>query len=150
MIKIIENIPEKGAAIQKDMKTYAVIPYLPGGFTDTQTLRKIADIADKYGASALKLTSEHRIMIIGIKYGDINKIWVDLGIKPGGFTGKIVRPVKFCVGASYCKIGKQNTIELGKKVDETFMGIKTPNKVKMAIQDAKIHVQSPKLGILGV
>ncbi|MGZ7096262.1 MAG: hypothetical protein ACXVHU_07320 [Methanobacterium sp.] len=69
-----ENIPEKGAAIQNDMETYAVIPYLSGGLTDPSTLRKIADIAEKYNAKALKLTFEHRIAIIGIKYEDIDKI----------------------------------------------------------------------------
>ena len=74
------GIIKKGAALQNDMETYAVIPYIPGGFTDPQTLRKIADVADKYGASALKLTSEHRIMIIGIKYEDIDNIWSDLDI----------------------------------------------------------------------
>ena len=25
-----ENIPEKGAVIQRDMETYAIIPYIPG------------------------------------------------------------------------------------------------------------------------
>ncbi len=54
-----ENIPEKGAAIQNDMEIYAVIPYLQGGFVDPQTLRKIADVVERYGAKALKLTSEY-------------------------------------------------------------------------------------------
>ncbi|MGZ7049760.1 MAG: hypothetical protein ACXVHO_07110 [Methanobacterium sp.] len=138
-----ENIPEKGAAIQNDMETYALIPYLSGGLTDPSTLRKIADIAEKYNAKALKLTSEHRIAIIGIKYEDIDNIWKDLNMKPGGFSGKIVRPVKVCIGASYCKKGKQKTIEMGMKIDQEFMGIKTPNKIKIAISGCQNSCAEP-------
>ena len=29
-----QNLPEKGAAVQKDMETYAIIPYIPGGLLD--------------------------------------------------------------------------------------------------------------------
>ena len=60
------NIPEKGAAIQKDMETYAIIPYFPGGIVDSVMLRKIADVADKYGIETIKTTSEGRISLYGI------------------------------------------------------------------------------------
>jgi NAD(P)H-nitrite reductase large subunit len=130
---LLENIPEKGAVVQKDMKNYAVIPYTPGGLIDPPTLRKIADTADKYWAKALKMTSEHRIGIIGIKFEDIDNIWEDLDMKPGGFLGKKVRPAKFCVGATYCKFGKQNTMKLGMEIDQNFMGIEVPNKIKIGI-----------------
>ena len=59
-----ENIPEKGAALQKDMETYATIPYIPGGIDDIMT---------------------------------------DLGMETGGFIGKCVRAVKFCIGSTYIR-----------------------------------------------
>lgn len=36
-----ENIPEKGASIQKDKKTCAIVPYIPGGIVDSDNLHKI-------------------------------------------------------------------------------------------------------------
>ena len=44
-----DNLPEKGAIVQRDRETYAIAPHLPGGIVDPATLRKIADVAEKYG-----------------------------------------------------------------------------------------------------
>ncbi|HEX3013814.1 MAG TPA: hypothetical protein VHO92_06045 [Methanobacterium sp.] len=70
-----ENIPEKGASIQKDMEKYAIIPYISGGIVDSVTLRKIADVADKYNIKTMKLTSEGRISLHGINEEDLDSVW---------------------------------------------------------------------------
>jgi len=44
---------------------------------------KIADIAEKYGAAALKITSAQRIAIVGLKEEDLDSAWGELGLKPG-------------------------------------------------------------------
>ena len=128
-----QNMPEKGAAVQKDMETYAIIPYIPGGLLDPDTLRKIADVAEKYQVKIIKMNSEHRIGFYGIKEEDIDDIWDDLGMEPGGFTGKIVRPVKFCTGNTSCKKGYQNTVKLGLRIDENFFKRPLPQKVKISL-----------------
>ena len=129
----MENIPEKGASLQKDMKTYAIIPYIAGGIIKPDELRKIADIAEKYHIKTLKMTSSQRMIMIGIKPEDIDNIWKDLGMKPGGFTGNSVRPSKLCPGSSYCKKGVQNTIKMGKKIDDRYCRFKTPKKLKIGV-----------------
>ena len=48
---------EKGVIIQRDKKTYAVAPHIPCGVVSPETLRKLADVAEKYGAQALKIPS---------------------------------------------------------------------------------------------
>lgn len=128
-----ENMPEKGAAVQRDMKTFAIIPYLPGGLVEPETLHKIADVAEKYEVKIVKLNSEHRIGFYGVKEADIDNIWADLDMEPGGFTGKCVRASKFCIGSTSCKKAYQNTIDMGLMIDDKFHRIKTPNKVKIAI-----------------
>lgn len=133
MITKKQNMPEKGAAVQKDMETYAIIPYIPGGLLDPDTLRKIADVAEKYQVKIIKMNSEHRIGFYGIKEEDIDDIWDDLGMEPGGFTGKIVRPVKFCTGNTSCKKGYQNTVKLGLRIDENFFKMPSPQKVKISL-----------------
>jgi NAD(P)H-nitrite reductase large subunit len=133
MITKKQNMPEKGAAVQKDMETYAIIPYIPGALLDPDTLRKIADVAEKYQVKIIKMNSEHRIGFYGIKEEDIDDIWDDLEMEPGGFTGKIVRPVKFCTGNTSCKKGYQNTVKLGLRIDENFFKMPLPQKVKISL-----------------
>ncbi len=128
-----ENIPEKGAAVQKDMKTYAITPYIPGGLVDPASLHKIADVAEKYNVKIIKMNSEHRIGFYGIKEEDIENIYADLGMGPGGFSGQCVRAAKFCIGNTSCKKAYQNTIELGLKIDEKFFKTPTPKKVKISL-----------------
>jgi NAD(P)H-nitrite reductase large subunit len=144
------NMPEKGAAVQKDMETYAVNPYLPGGLVDPDTLRKIADVAEKYDAKFLKLTSEHRITIFGIPFEDIDNIWKDLDMTPGGLSGKIVRPVKFCIGSTSCKMGKQNTMEIGMAIDQQFRGTKMPDKMKIAVSGCENSCAEPAVRDIGL
>lgn len=128
-----QNIPEKGAAIQRDMETYAITPYIPGGLLDPATLRKIADVSEKYQVNIIKMTSEHRIGLYGIKEEYIDDIWDDLDMEAGGFIGKCVRAVKFCTGTTSCKKGHQNTIDLGLRIDEMFHKVETPQKVKISL-----------------
>lgn len=133
MVEMSGNIPEKGAVIQKDMETYAIIPYIPGGLVEPDTLIKIANIAQKYDVKTLKVTSNQSIAIIGIKYDDIDRIWEDLDMKPGGFLGKKVRTAKICPGTIHCKKAQQDSISLGIKIDERFQGIELPNKIKIGV-----------------
>ena len=128
-----ENIPEKGASIQKDMETYSIIPYLSGGMIDSITLRKIADVADKYHIKTIKLTSEGRISLHGIKEEDLDTIWEDLGMKPGGHLGKCVRPAKSCIGNICCKKGYQNSVGMSQRINELYCGVQTPRKLKIAV-----------------
>ncbi len=62
-----KDILEKGAILQRDRESYAIAPHIPGGITDTATLRKICDVADKYGVKELKITSAQRIALMGVK-----------------------------------------------------------------------------------
>ena len=47
----------RGVVIQHDKKNYAVAPHIPCGIVSGDTLRKLADVAEKYGAAAMKITS---------------------------------------------------------------------------------------------
>jgi NAD(P)H-nitrite reductase large subunit len=131
--RIKENMPEKGASIQKDMETYAIIPYFPGGIVDSATLRKIADVAEKYNIKTIKTTSEGRISLYGIREENLDSIWHDLGMKPGGHIGSCVRPAKSCIGNMHCKEGLQNGVEMSIKIDKFYCGTPTPRKLKIAI-----------------
>jgi NAD(P)H-nitrite reductase large subunit len=127
------DILEKGAILQRDGETYAIAPHIPGGIIYPKTLKKIADISEKYGAAALKLTSAQRIAIVGLKEEDLDSAWAELNIKPGAAIGLCVRSIKICPGTTFCKRGKQDSVGLGLKLDEKYHGMPLPSKFKMAV-----------------
>ncbi len=128
-----KDILEKGAIVQRDKETYAIAPHIPGGITNPQTLRKIADISERYGAQALKLTSAQRIAIVGLPEEKLDEIWEELGEKPGAAIGMCVRSVKICPGTTFCKRGQQNSVEVGLAMDERYHGMSLPWKFKMGV-----------------
>ena len=124
---------EKGAIIQRDKQTYAIAPHLPCGVITPELLRKIADVAEKYDAKAIKVTGAMRIVIVGLKEEDLNAVWRDLGVKPGAAVGLCVRSVKACPGTTFCKRGQQDSLGLGMKFDEKYHGLEMPNKFKIGV-----------------
>lgn len=145
-----ENLPEKGAIVQRDRETYAIAPHLPGGIVDPTTLRRIADVAEKYGAAALKMTSAQRIAIVGLKEEDLDNVWAELGIQPGAAIGLCVRSVKFCPGTTFCKQGKQDAVSLGLKLDERYHGMPMPSKLKMAVSGCPNSCAEPVIKDIGI
>jgi NAD(P)H-nitrite reductase large subunit len=128
-----QDILEKGAIIQRDKQTYAVAPHIPGGITTPATLRRIAEVAERYGAEALKLTSAQRIAIIGLPEEQLDAIWEALGEKPGAAIGMCVRSVKLCPGTDWCKRGQQDSVGVGLELDRRYHGMALPWKFKMGV-----------------
>lgn len=124
---------EKGAILQRDKETYAVAPHIPCGVVSADTLRKLADVADKYNAAALKLTGAARIAIVGLKEEDIDNVWADLGMDPGAAVGLCVRSIKACPGTTFCKRGQQDSLGMGMALDAKYHGKQLPGKLKIGV-----------------
>ncbi len=124
---------EKGVIIQRDRQTYAVAPHIPCGVVNSETLRKIADVAEKYRAAALKITSAARIAIVGLKEEDVDDVWAELGMKAGAAVGLCVRSIKACPGTTFCKRGIQDSLGVGMKLDEKYHGLELPAKFKIGV-----------------
>lgn len=124
---------EHGVILQRDRETYAVAPHIPCGVVGPEILRKIADVAEKYSAPALKLTSAARIAIVGLKEGDVEKVWADLGMDQGAATGLCVRSIKACPGTTFCRRGMQDSLGVGMKLDEKYHGLELPSKFKIGV-----------------
>ena len=60
---------------------------MPCGIIAPQTLRTIADVAEKYGCAALKITSAARIAIIGLRENQVDAVWAELGMNAGAAVG---------------------------------------------------------------
>ena len=146
-----KDIVEKGAILQRDRETYGIAPHIPGGITDTATLRKICDVADKYNLK-LKLTSAQRIALFGVKEEDIDKVWEEVDEKPGAALGLCVRSIKICPGTTHCKRGVQDSVSLGLKLDALYHALPLPNKMKMGVSGCMLscaEVAVKDIGIMG-
>ncbi len=124
---------EKGAISQRDKQTYAIAPHLTCGLITPDQLRTIADVAEKYGCAAVKVTSAARIALVGFKEEDIDAAWADLGMSPGAAVGLCVRSIKACPGSTLCKMGLQDALGLGQKLDEKYHGVELPGKLKIGV-----------------
>jgi NAD(P)H-nitrite reductase large subunit len=145
-----KDLLEKGAILQRDKETYAIAPHTPGGIVSAQQLRKIADVAEKYNAATLKVTSSQRIAIVGLKEEDLDNAWMELGIKPGAAIGICVRSIKICPGTTFCKRGQQDAVGLGLKLDELYHGMPLPSKFKMAVSGCANSCSEPAIKDIGV
>ncbi|WP_138471175.1 nitrite reductase large subunit NirB [Poseidonocella sp. HB161398] len=123
------------ANIQKD-GTYSVVPRMWGGITTPAELRAIADAAETYGVSMVKVTGGQRIDLLGVEKADLPRIWADLnaaGLVSGHAYSKGLRTVKTCVGSEFCRFGTQDSTGLGIKLEKLLWGSWTPHKVKLAV-----------------
>ena len=127
------KLGEKGAILQRDKETYAIAPHIPCGVVTPELLRTLADVAEKFGAQALKITGATRIAIVGLREEDIDAAWEALSLAPGAAVGLCVRSVRACPGTSYCKLGQQDALGVGMKLDEAYHGMELPGKFKMAV-----------------
>ena len=124
---------DRGVIIQRDKETYAVAPHIPCGVVSPATLRKIADVAEKYNAAALKITSAARIAIVGLREEQVDDVWKDLQMTPGAGVGLCVRSIKACPGTTFCKRGMLDSLSMGLKLDEKYHGLELPGKLKFGI-----------------
>ncbi|MDD1752707.1 MAG: NAD(P)/FAD-dependent oxidoreductase [Methanotrichaceae archaeon] len=145
-----KDILEKGAILQRDKETFAIAPHIPGGIIDPAGLRRIADVAEKYGAKVLKLTSAQRIAIVGIKPEDIDGAWKELGMKPGAAIGLCVRSIKICPGTTFCKRGQQDSVGVGLKLDEKYHGMVLPWKFKIGVSGCANSCAEPAVKDIGL
>lgn len=123
------------ANIQKD-GTYSVVPRAWGGMTNSDELRALADVIDKFKIPTVKYTGGQRIDMLGVKKEDLPGVWADLnkaGMVSGHAYGKSLRTVKTCVGSEWCRFGTQDSTGLGIKLEKMMWGSWTPHKVKLAV-----------------
>ena len=123
------------ANIQKD-GTYSVIPRMWGGMTTSAELRAIADVVDKHGIPAVKVTGGQRIDLLGVRKEQLPDVWRDLnaaGMVSGHAYGKALRTVKTCVGSEWCRFGTQDSTAMGIALEKMTWGSWTPHKTKMAV-----------------
>jgi nitrite reductase (NADH) large subunit len=140
------------ANIQKD-GTYSVVPRMWGGETTAAELRRIADAVDKYKIPTVKVTGGQRIDLLGVKKEDLVNVWKDIGMPSGHAYAKALRTVKTCVGSEWCRMGTQDSTQMGKDLERAMWRMYAPHKVKFAVSGCPRNCAESGIkdvGIIGV
>ena len=140
------------ANIQKD-GTYSVIPRMWGGETTADELRRIADAVDKYKIPTVKVTGGQRIDLLGVRKEDLVNVWKDIGMPSGHAYAKALRTVKTCVGSEWCRMGTQDSTQMGKDLERAMWRMYAPHKVKFAVSGCPRNCAEAGIkdvGIIGV
>lgn len=123
----------KGAILQRDGETYAIVPRTPVGLVPRETLEALARVVQKYEIPIVKITSGQRLALVGMKADVIDNIWEDLGTDIGRATELCVHYAQACPGTAVCKFGVQDSLGMALELEKMYVGIDLPAKVKFGV-----------------
>ena len=146
----LENIISKGAILQRDKKTYAITPRIPGGILTTPMLDNISRTVKKFNLPAIKITAGNRIALVGIKKDEIDAVWKELKMPIAHAVGLCFHYVQTCPGIDFCKYGIQDSIGLGKELESLFYNRKLPAKVKIGVSGCNMCCANSFIKDIGI
>ena len=122
-----------GAILQRDKKTYAIVPRTPSGMVSPEILDGLSQVVRKYNIPIMKVTSGQRLALVGIKGEDINAIWQELEMDVGRAVELCLHYVQACPGTAVCKFGRQDSLGLGLEIEKFFYDYDLPAKLKIGV-----------------
>jgi NAD(P)H-nitrite reductase large subunit len=123
----------RGAILQRDRETYAIVPRTPAGIVAPEDLENIVKVVRRHNIPVIKITSGQRMALVGIKAEDVDTIWNELGMTVGEATAPCVHYVQACPGTAVCKYGVQDSLGLGLELEQVYQNLNLPAKLKMGV-----------------
>ena len=123
----------KGAILQRDGETYAIVPRTPVGLVNRETLEAITQVVQKYDIPIVKITSGQRLALVGMKADVIDDIWKDLGTDIGRATELCVHYAQARPGTAVCKFGVQDSLGMALELEKMYVDVDLPAKVKFGV-----------------
>jgi dissimilatory sulfite reductase (desulfoviridin) alpha/beta subunit len=138
--------------IQKDR--FSMRLKVIGGQLSAAQVKKIGEVADKYGKGYVHLTSRQGVEIPFIALENIDTVKEELarGGVNVGVCGPRVRTITACQGSGVCPSAAIETTELAGELDERYFGQELPHKFKIGITGCKnncLKAEENDLGIKG-
>ena len=130
-----DELKSGGFIPQRQKDLVAVRCRAPGGRLTGSKLRKLADVAEKYGDGTVHLSVRMSPEILYINMKDINKVIEELGSlwhSPIATCGSRVRVPTACGGCEYNPRGWTDTQKFAVEVDKKYFGTNTYHKFKIA------------------
>lgn len=102
---------------------------MPGGYIDAESMKRISEIADKYGNGSIFITNRQGVEIPGIKITDMDAVNKEIQLiidhegtnqeKRGtGYAASGTRNVVACPGKRLCPYGNYDTTEFARKMEK--------------------------------
>lgn len=155
MAKVDYATLKKGGFMrQKQKNNFSLRLQVVGGYLTAENLKKVAEVAEKYGDGHVHLTSRQSVEIPFIKLEDVEVVKDELakgGCKPG-VCGPRVRTVTACQGSEVCPSGNIDTYDIAKKLNERYFGKELPHKFKFGVtgcQNNCLKAEENDVGIKG-
>jgi anaerobic sulfite reductase subunit C len=144
---------KKNGFIEQRQKGYFAmrIRTRAGNMTSEQ-IRKVADLADKYGQGQLHFTTRQAVemyWVPEIHYDAIIQETIDANLLPA-VCGPRMRTIVACPGSSLCKFGLRDTVSLASELDELFVGQELPAKTKLGVSGCPNSCTKPQENDIGL
>lgn len=152
-----EDLKKRGFLRQKQNGFFILRTRMSGGTYKREDLKKLAEIAQRYGRGFVHTTVRQGLEIPFIRFEDISDIEAELkknGILTGT-SGARLRTTVTCPGNNWCKAGLINTFFLAERIEKELhlaCGMELPHKFKIAISgcpNACTRPQAAEIGIHG-
>ena len=155
MAKVDYATLKKGGFMrQKQKDNFSLRLQVVGGAMTAENLKKVAEVAEKFGDGHVHLTSRQGVEIPFIKLQDIDEVKEELakgGLKPG-VCGPRVRTVTACQGNQICPSGNIDTYHIAQVLDQRYFGRELPHKFKFGVtgcQNNCLKAEENDVGIKG-
>ncbi len=141
-----------GVITQEDPNLVTVRTRLPAGVLSIAQLRGLGEIAEKYGADHLHVTTRQTIELPHLDPARIEEIAADLAANgtPVGAEHNEVVNVVACPGTDRCKLANVETIELARALDAKFFGRDMPVKVRITVAGCPNGCNNALLNEIGI
>lgn len=102
---------------------------MPGGYIDAESMKRISEIADKYGNGSIFITNRQGVEIPGIKITDMDAVNKEIQLiidhegtnqekRDTGYAASGTRNVVACPGKRLCPYGNYDTTEFARKMEK--------------------------------
>lgn len=151
-IRILPEELKAGGIIPQRQKGMVTVRFAaPGGRVEAAHMRKIAELAEKYGQGYLHFTFRQSPEIPFVKLDDVEALVAEaseLGIKIAG-CGKRVRVPTACAGCEYNPNGLVNTQIMARESYERYFGIDHAHKFKLSFSGCPVDCARARENDLG-
>lgn len=150
------NELKKGGFLRQKQKDLFIMRLRTrGGNMTAEQLRKVAELAEKYGRGYVHFTTRQGAEIPWVHVSQFDEMRQEI-LAAGLITGTCgprIRTVVACPGNEICQFGLMNSRQMAGHLDEAFFGREVPMKTKIAVAGCPNSCAKPQendIGFVGV
>ncbi len=134
----------------RESKTYNVLPGPKMGLLTPDYLEEIAAAARRHNVPLLKITGAQRLAIAGHSTEAAEMIWKEMGQPSGPKKPVGIHYIQACPGLKWCKYGRQDSLDLGRQIEESLLEIPLPAKTKVGISGCQFNCCESYIRDIGI